>query len=46
MRAFLNRRKLLFKVKTQLANSNSQGGYEQHNAKVNGQMYNEEAGQN
>jgi hypothetical protein len=43
MMADLVRRKLLFKVKTQLANSSSgQGGDERHSAEVNRQMHSEE----
>jgi hypothetical protein len=44
MRANLKKKKLLFKAKTQLANSSSsQGGDEQHNKEVNGRMHSGEA---
>jgi hypothetical protein len=45
MMAYLNGRKLLFKAKTQSANSNDgYEGYERHDTEVDGrQMHNEEA---
>jgi hypothetical protein len=44
MRAYLKRRKLLFKIKTQPANNSSgQEGDDQHSTKVDGRMHNGEA---
>jgi len=44
MRANLWKRKLLFKGKTQPANSSSDhGGDERHNTEVNGRMHSEDA---